>query len=192
MTDGKRIAVIGAGGIGGNVGGGLAQHGFDVTLIDQWPEHIEAIKRDGLTVTRVDDELQVHPTALHIHEVQLVTRPFDYVFVSVKSYDTEWATMLMRPYLALGGAFVDFQNGINDETVAGIVGTDRTLGAIVVIGAACYEPGKVIRTDNNPIGFKSGSSTGPIRRGRTNWWACSPMWLSRQSPPTSGANGGRS
>lgn len=160
MSNGKRIAIIGGGGIGGNVGGALAHAGFDITLIDQWPEHIEAIKQRGLTVTRLDDELHARPTALHLHELQQVTQPFDYIFVSVKAYDTEWATMFMRPYLAEGGAFVDFQNGINDETVAAIAGREQTLGAIVVIGAACYEPGIVLRTDNNPIGFKIGELDG--------------------------------
>jgi 2-dehydropantoate 2-reductase len=46
----KRIAVFGSGAIGGYVGGQLAHNGFDVTLIDPWPEHIEAIRRDGLAV----------------------------------------------------------------------------------------------------------------------------------------------
>ncbi len=41
----KRIAVIGAGAIGGYTGGQLAHNGFDVTLIDPWPEHIEAIRK---------------------------------------------------------------------------------------------------------------------------------------------------
>src|ERR1700730_10642210 len=42
----KRIAVIGAGAIGGYTGGQLAHNGFDVTLIDPWPEHIETIRQD--------------------------------------------------------------------------------------------------------------------------------------------------
>ena len=45
---GKRIAFVGAGAVGGYVGGYLAHLGHDVTLIDPWPEHIETIRRDGL------------------------------------------------------------------------------------------------------------------------------------------------
>jgi 2-dehydropantoate 2-reductase len=160
MGGSKRIAIMGAGAIGANVGGLLAHHGFDVTLIDQWPEHIEAIKRDGLIVKRLDDEVHSRPRALHIHELQLENEPFDYVFIAVKAYDTEWACMFMRPYLSSGGAFVDFQNGINDETVASVVGAENTLGAVVMIGAGCYEPGTAMRTDNNPHGFKIGELDG--------------------------------
>jgi 2-dehydropantoate 2-reductase len=49
----KRIAVIGAGAIGGYTGGHLAHNGFDVTLIDPWPEHIKTIRRDGLAIEGV-------------------------------------------------------------------------------------------------------------------------------------------
>ena len=49
----KRIAVIGAGAIGGYTGGQLAHNGFDVTLIDPWPEHVEAIRREGLAIEGV-------------------------------------------------------------------------------------------------------------------------------------------
>ena len=164
MTERPRIAIIGAGGIGGNVGGALAAAGLNITLIDQWPEHVDAIKRDGLVVIRGEEQFHCRPNALHLHELQRITVPFDYAFISVKAYDTEWATMLLRPYVAAEGAFVDFQKGVNDETVAAIAGRANTLGAIVVIGAACVEPGTVLRTDNNPIGFKVGELDGTVTK----------------------------
>ena len=155
-----RIGIVGAGAIGGNVGGMLAHAGFDVTLVDQWPEHVEEIKKNGLIVERRGEELLTHPVALHIHELQFETVPFDWVFVAVKARDTEWSTMLMMPYLAKGGTVVDFQNGINDERVAAVAGAERTMGAVITIGAGCYEPGRVVRTDSNPLGFKVGELDG--------------------------------
>ena len=68
--------------------------------------------------------------------------------------------MLMMPYLADGGTVVDFQNGINDERVASVAGTERTMGAVITIGAGCYEPGRVVRTDSNSLGFKVGELDG--------------------------------
>jgi 2-dehydropantoate 2-reductase len=47
----RRIAVLGAGAIGSVVGGILTRAGHDVTLIDQWPEHIEAMKARGLRLS---------------------------------------------------------------------------------------------------------------------------------------------
>ena len=49
----KRIVVFGARAIGGYTGGNLAHNGFDVTLVDPWPEHVEAIRKDGLAVEGV-------------------------------------------------------------------------------------------------------------------------------------------
>ncbi len=155
-----RIGIVGAGAIGGNVGGMLAHAGYDVTLVDMWPQHVDAIKEKGLIVDRNGEALVTRPKALHIHELQFVTEPFDWVFVAVKARDTEWSTMLMMPFLHEHGTVVDFQNGINDQRVAAIAGAERTMGAVITIGAGCYEPGVVLRTDSNTLGFKVGELDG--------------------------------
>ena len=50
---GRRIAIVGAGALGGYVGGYFAHHGEDVTLIDMWPENIEAIRARGLNCAAI-------------------------------------------------------------------------------------------------------------------------------------------
>jgi 2-dehydropantoate 2-reductase len=147
----KRIAVIGAGAIGGYTGGHLAHNGFDVTLIDSWPEHIEAIRKDGLAIEGVTEEEYVcaKPKTMHLTELQQLAKqkPIDIAMVSVKSYDTEWATMLIGQYLASDGYVVSLQNCMNEERIAGIVGWDKTVGAIpALLGAELYAPGRVRRT----------------------------------------------
>lgn len=150
-----RIGIMGAGGIGSVVGGLLSEAGHDITLIDQWWEHVEKIKADGLIVETQWKEHLTHPKAIHIHELQHETVPFDAAFIAVKSYDTEWATTLMLNYVDPDhGVFVDFQNGINDERMAAVAGVERSLGCIITIGAAAWEPGRGIRTDAYPLGFK--------------------------------------
>jgi 2-dehydropantoate 2-reductase len=161
MADSKRILIMGAGGIGGVVGGLLSKAGHDITLVDQWVEHVEAIKRNGLTVETRWDKHHTRPKALHIYELQGEDEPFDMAFIAVKSYDTDWATMLVKPYVhPEHGIFVDFQNGINDERVAAIAGKERTLGCIITISAACYEPGVALRTDTNALGYKIAEQDG--------------------------------
>jgi len=155
-----RIGIVGAGGIGAIVGGMLSRAGHDVTLVDQWPEHVDAMKKNGLRITGVMGEHVVPVKALHIHELQGVDEPFDMVFVAVKSYDTEWATMLMLPHLATDGVVVDFQNGINDERVAAIAGRERTLGCVIIIGGAVYEPGVALCTNMEPVPFEIGELDG--------------------------------
>ena len=93
---GNRIAIIGAGAVGGYVGAHMVQAGEDVTFVDMWPEHVEAMRARGLRISHLKDvpEFTVPVRALHLTEVQHVSkeRPFDIAFVCIKSYDTAWAT----------------------------------------------------------------------------------------------------
>jgi 2-dehydropantoate 2-reductase len=155
-----RLGIVGAGAIGSVVGGLLTKAGHDVTFIDQWPDHVEAMKRVGLRLSGTCGEHLIPVKALNIYEAQSIAQPFDAVFIAVKSYDTEWATYLGLAYLKPDGVVVDFQNGINDERVAAIAGRERTLGCVITISAGMYEPGHAIRTDTGAIGFKIGEHDG--------------------------------
>ena len=156
-----RIGIIGVGAIGGIVGGMLTKAGHDVTLIDQWPDHVEAMRKVGLRLSGTCGEHLVPVRALNIHELQSVAEPFDAIFIAVKSYDTEWVVSLALQYLRKpDGVLVDFQNGINDERVAVLAGRERCLGCVITIGAGMYEPGHAIRTDRAAIGFKIGEHDG--------------------------------
>jgi len=148
---GKRIVFVGAGAIGGYVGGHLTRAGHDVTLIDPWPEHVERMRAHGLELSGVTEAERhvVKVNALHLTEVQQLSRkrPVDIAFVCVKSYDTEWATLLIRQYLAPDGFVVSLQNCINEERIAALIGWGRTTGCIAsLIAAELYEAGRVKRT----------------------------------------------
>jgi 2-dehydropantoate 2-reductase len=169
----SRIVIVGAGAIGGYVGGHLARAGADVTLIDAWPEHVEAMRERGLELKGLTpaEHHTVRVRALHVCEVQGLVRerPFDIAFVCVKSYDTEWATLLVRPFLAPDGFVVSLQNSINEERIAQLVGWGRTMGCIAsLIACELYAPGRVKRTV--PMGgerhtvFRVGEPHGRITR----------------------------
>lgn len=145
-----RIAIVGAGAVGGYVGAHMAQAGHDVTFIDGWPEHVEAMRKDGLTVTHLKDvaPFTVPVRALHITDVQGLSKetPIDIAFICVKSYDTGWSTAMIKPYLADSGYVVSLQNCINEPVIAGLVGEDRTLGSIASsITVELTGPGQVFR-----------------------------------------------
>ena len=146
----KRIAIVGAGALGGYVGGTLAHLGHDVTLIDPWPEHVETIRKRGLELDGVtaEEKLTARPRILHVTEVQGFARtPIDVAMVAMKSYDTLWATALIAPYLSEQGFVVSLQNCLNEETIAGVVGWGRTVGAVAsLISVDLYEPGRIRRT----------------------------------------------
>ena len=152
---GKRIVVVGAGAIGGYAGGHMSRAGHDVTLVDPWPEHVEYMRAHGLQLSGLTEAetCSAKVNAVHITDVQRFAkeRPIDIAFICVKSYDTEWATHLIKPYLAPDAYVVSLQNCINEERIAAIVGWGKTLGCIAsLVAAELYQPGHVKRTV--PIG----------------------------------------
>ena len=145
----EKLAVLGVGAIGSNIGAYLARAGCDITLIDVWPAHVEQMKRCGLKVTAQNEEFTARVHAVHLAEVCSLREHFDAVFLAVKSYDSVWAATFIEPYLKPAGVLVSAQNGINEDWVAPVVGYTRTIGCVVTLGAGLYEPGHVIRTSSS-------------------------------------------
>ena len=133
---GRKIVIVGAGAVGGYAGAHMVQAGEDVTFIDPWPAHVEHMRKHGLRVTHAmtEPEFTVPVRALHVTDAQQLAKekPVDIAFVCMKSYDTAWATMLIRQYLAPDGYVVSLQNCMNEETIAGVVGWGKTLGCIAL------------------------------------------------------------
>jgi ketopantoate reductase len=131
---GAKIAIVGTGAVGGYAGAHMAQAGEDVIFVDFWPENVEAIRTKGLRISHLRDvpEFTTPARALHVTELQTLAKekPIDMAFVCTKSYDTGWATTMIRQYLAPGGFVVSLQNCMNEETIAGVVGWGKTLGSI--------------------------------------------------------------
>ena len=141
----------------------LTKGGADVTVVDIWPEHVTHMQAEGLTVTcAYNAETYTVPVkALHLHQLQNEPELFDFAFICVKSYDTKWAATCCRNYLKEDGAFVSFQNGINEYALAETVGAENCLGVAILIAAACFSPGHVERYDKRDSPFHFGEQTGP-------------------------------
>jgi 2-dehydropantoate 2-reductase len=138
---GPRIAFLGTGAQGASIAADFAQAGLDVTFIDQWPDHIEAIRKNGITVNLPTRTFNVKVPALHLCQVAEIREPFDLVFLVVKAYDTKWATELVKSVLAPDGLVVGLQNGMTHEDIAAIVGRERTIGAVIEIASNMWLPG---------------------------------------------------
>ena len=130
----KRIAVLGAGANGAGIGADLTAAGVDVTLIEQWPAHVEAMRERGLTIHMAEGDLHVQPHTMHLCEVATLKQPFDVVLMLMKAYDWRWAAQLIEPYLSADGLLAGVQNGMSTQAIADVVGgsarwaRDRDLG----------------------------------------------------------------
>jgi 2-dehydropantoate 2-reductase len=141
----KRVAVLGAGANGAGVGAELAAAGVDVTLIEQWPAHVEKMRADGLRIEMPDRALEVPVDARHLCEVAEIKRPFDVVLMLMKAYDTCWAAELIEPVLAADGLLAGVQNGFTADAIAAVVGPERAIGCVIECSAVMEHPGVVER-----------------------------------------------
>jgi 2-dehydropantoate 2-reductase len=136
-----RIAVYGAGAVGGYLGAKLAEGGSDVTFIARGA-HLEALRERGLTIVTPEGERSHH--VVHAVGDPAEVGPVDAVLFLVKSYDTEEAAARLAPLLKADTAVLSLQNGIaNEERIAAAIGPSHVLGGAVYILAAITEPGIV-------------------------------------------------
>jgi len=143
-----RIAVMGAGAIGGYFGAKLALSGQEVHFIARG-EHLDELQRSGLRVESVDGDFAVAPGPGGV----LATAdpagvgPVDIVMFCVKSYDTEVAAEQLAPMIGPSTGVISLQNGIdNEEKLVARLGPDHVMGGVAFIFAQRSGPGMIRHT----------------------------------------------
>jgi 2-dehydropantoate 2-reductase len=154
-----KVAVMGAGGVGGYYGGLLARHGEEVWLIARG-DHLRALQQRGLEVQSVmsgNFHVAVHATADAREAGQV-----DVVLFAVKTYDTAAAAEAIKPLLGPQTVVLTLQNGIDSaEQIGAIVGAGRMMAGPVYIGAAIQAPG-VIEQNAGPCRMVFGELAGGV------------------------------
>jgi 2-dehydropantoate 2-reductase len=153
-----KVAVVGAGGVGGYFGGRLAVSGQDVTMIARGP-HLEAIRERGLKVQSVKgDFTAVVPATGDAAEIGRC----DVVLFCVKSYDTESAAARLGPLIGVDTAVVSLQNGIdNEDKLAAAVGAGHVIGGAAFIFSTISAPGVITHT-GGPARMVFGEMNGSV------------------------------
>ena len=138
-----RIAVMGAGSIGGYFGGVLSLGGNEVTLIARGA-HLEAIRRRGLQVITDHGEFTVQCDAT---DDPRQAGPVDLVLLTVKTYHNQEAVPAMRPMVGEETMVLCLQNGIDSyESAAQLLGAGRVLPGAAYVDAGLESPGVVRQT----------------------------------------------
>lgn len=139
-----RIAVMGAGGVGGYFGAKLAAAGHDVAFVARG-RHLDAMRERGLVVKSATGDVHLARPAVVADPAELP--PADVVLFAVKLWDTEDAAALLRPVVARGAVIVPFQNGVESiDRVAAVVGAEHVMGGVAYIAGTIVEPGVVGHT----------------------------------------------
>jgi 2-dehydropantoate 2-reductase len=135
-----RWLVWGAGAIGGTLAAYLARAGHDVTVVDTVDAHVAAINQAGLRVT---GPIETFTATMPAFTPSTIRGEWDTIVLATKAHHTAAAAHALRPHLSAHGCVVSAQNGLNELTIAEVVGADRTVGAFVNFGADYLEPGVI-------------------------------------------------
>ena len=135
--------MLGAGALGSAIGGTLAAGGSDVTLVDRYDAHVDAINRSGLRMQVGDSERVVRVRA--VTDARALST-MDLVIVLVKSYDTRGAIEAAAPSIVGPDTVVmSLQNGMGHEDIlADVVGRDHVMAGKTYVGGVFLAPGNVI------------------------------------------------
>src|SRR3954469_6115276 len=136
-----RIAVIGAGGVGGGFGAALAKAGADVTFVARGA-HLAAMKRDGLKVQSPRGDTHLVPTQATDNPAEIGA--VDIVLFCVKLWDVESAGEAIKPLVGPDTAVIPLQNGIDAaERLLPILGPKAVMGGVAQISASIVAPGVI-------------------------------------------------
>src|SRR6185312_6375593 len=136
-----RIAVVGAGGVGGGCGAALAKAGADVTFIARGA-HLAAMKGDGLKIESPRGDTHLAPTQA-TDDPKSVGK-VDIVLFCVKLWDVESAGAHIKPLVGPDTAVVPLQNGIDaPERLIPILGREAVMGGVAQISASIIKPGVI-------------------------------------------------
>ena len=152
-----RCAIYGAGSLGTVMGAYLTRNGVDVDLVNRNKAHVEALKQSGARVTGTVD-MTVPVKALLPEEM---TGRYDIIFLMTKQLNNRETVTFLKDYLADSGVIVTMQNGIPEDSVAEIIGADKTIGVTVEWGATMTAPGEVrLTSDPDSLSFHMGRMPG--------------------------------
>lgn len=147
------IWIVGIGGIGAALGCRLARNG-DVLFVDGWDENIAAIQEHGLTVEYADGTVTAQALAVTLDRLAEVGLPTPrLVLLAVKSYQTADTIKILEPLIGPETLVVSAQNGLNEDTIADLIGVNRTVGAICLFDGQLVAPGRARqrRTDGKMV-----------------------------------------
>ena len=143
-----KIAVYGAGAVGGYFGGRLAQAGQDVTFIARGA-HLDALLQNGLRVKSLQGDFTLHRVKATVDPQTVGT--VDLVLCCVKSWQVSTVAAAMQPLLGQQTVVIPLQNGVEAHTtLADVLGAERVLPGVCRLISMIEAPGQIGHTGAAP------------------------------------------
>jgi 2-dehydropantoate 2-reductase len=169
---------MGCGAVGGVIAGGLLRSEQNLTVVTHNEEIARAVHVHGLRVTTPEGQQTVPATVLV--DLGGAEGPFDAVYLAMKATGVEQAARDLSAILSSHGYVVTLQNGIVEDRVAGILGSERVVGALVGWGATMHAPGVYEMTSRGDlvVGELDGQVTPRVRQLQATLSAAAPTTVS--------------
>ena len=152
-----RCAIYGAGSLGTVMGACLTKNGVEIDLVNRNKAHVEALNKSGARITGTVD-MTVPVSAMLPEEM---SGKYDIIFLMTKQLNNRETVTFLKDYLADDGVIVTLQNGIPEDSVAEIVGPEKTIGVTVEWGATMTAPGEsCLTSDPGSLSFHMGGMAG--------------------------------
>ncbi len=146
-----RFIIYGAGAVGSLIGGRLAESGKDVLLVAKQP-HVDAINRQGLRILDHEGEKIVGNMPAVAGHDQIVPRPDDIIFLTVKTAQTAGSVQALREKYSEETPIFCFQNGVRNEELASRR-FKHVYGAMAGLSVSFLAPGRIAQTMSNRLGI---------------------------------------
>ena len=142
----KNILILGAGAIGSCVAANFSQANIRHLIVDPWPDLITKVQEHGLQITMPDHEIRTPPLkAIHLHELASSSELFDIIFLACKANEARWLTEFIKPFMHSQSVIVGLMNGMMNQDIASIVGSERLIGCVLELSAESFEAGHITR-----------------------------------------------
>lgn len=164
----KKIAIAGAGAMGGRIGSQIKEAGYDVILIDMWEEHVNTINEKGLEIQTERDTYTLEIPAILPHQVH---ETFDLVIILTKSMQAEDMLRILYDKHAINEdtALLSMMNGLgHDERLSNIVPKTQIFLAVTMWTAGLRGPGQLLLEGQGAIEFQRADGHADERTERIN------------------------
>lgn len=149
-----KIAIAGAGALGGRVGTQIKQAGYDVTLIDGWRDHVEAINRDGMEIKTESDLFNLQIPAVHYEDM---SEQYDLIIILTKAMDSEDMinALYKKNVVKDTTAILTMMNGLgHDERFSQLVPKEQIFLAVTMWTAGLRGPGQILLEGKGSISLQ--------------------------------------
>ena len=161
MSMPKKILIVGSGALATLFAARLSSSGIQVSMLGTWQKGLAALEKQGAILVNPEGDRKAY--SVQVLRSTSSHEKFKQVLVLVKSWQTEGIACKLLDLLDPQGVVLTLQNGLgNRERLAAVIGNERVVVGVTVLGATLLEPGAVRLAGEGPLTLEAHSRLAPL------------------------------